>query len=43
MVTDAASGQPLGMFYLDMFPRDGKFNHFAEFGIIPGKVLPDGK
>jgi thimet oligopeptidase len=43
MVTDAASGQPLGMFYLDMFPRDGKFNHFAEFGIIPGKQLPDGK
>jgi thimet oligopeptidase len=43
MVTDAASGQPLGMFYLDMFPRDGKFNHFAEFGIIPGTKLPDGK
>src|SRR4051812_34990354 len=43
MVTDAASGQPLGMFYLDMFPRDGKFNHFAQFGIIPGKQLPNGK
>jgi len=43
MVTDAASGQPLGLFYLDMFPRDGKFNHFAEFGIIPGKLLPSGK
>ncbi len=43
MVADAASGQPLGMFYLDMFPRDEKFNHFAEFGIIPGKSLPNGK
>src|SRR5213594_2520784 len=43
LVTDAASGEPLGMFYLDMFPREGKFNHFAEFEIIGGKMLPDGK
>ncbi len=43
MVTDAASGEPMGMFYLDMFPREGKFNHFAQFGIIGGKRLPDGK
>jgi len=43
MVTDNATGEPLGMFYLDMFPRDGKFNHFAEFGIISGKQLADGK
>ena len=43
MVTDAATGEPLGMFYLDMFPRDGKFNHFAEFPIISGKLLADGK
>jgi thimet oligopeptidase len=42
MVTDAASGEPLGMFYLDMFPRDGKFNHFAQFDIICGKLQPDG-
>jgi thimet oligopeptidase len=43
VVTDAASGEPLGMFYLDMFPREGKFNHFAEFEIIGGKRLADGK
>jgi oligopeptidase A len=43
MVTDSGTGEPLGMFYLDMFPRDGKFNHFAQFDIISGKLLPDGK
>ena len=42
-VSDAQTGEPLGLFYLDMFPRDGKFNHFAQFGIIDGKRLPDGK
>src|SRR5215471_14658473 len=43
MVTDAASGEPLGIFYLDMFPREGKFNHFAQFDIISGKLFPNGK
>jgi thimet oligopeptidase len=41
-VSDAKTSEPLGLFYLDMFPREGKYNHFAQFGIIPGKRLAHG-
>ncbi len=43
VVADAASGMPLGIFYLDLFPREGKYNHFAQFDIIGGKQLADGR
>ncbi|MCS1407214.1 MAG: Oligopeptidase A [Verrucomicrobia subdivision 3 bacterium] len=43
LASDAKTGEPLGTFYLDMFPRKGKFNHFAQFGLIDGKRLPSGE
>lgn len=42
VVQDAASGVPMGAFYLDMFPREGKFNHFACFPQKLGGVKADG-
>ena len=42
-VSDAQSGEPLGLFYLDLFPRDGKYNHFAVFGVVEARSLGDGR
>ncbi len=42
-VTDKVSGAPLGLIYMDMFPRDGKYNHFAQFDVTPAARLPDGR
>lgn len=41
-VTDTETGEPLGCFYLDLFPREGKYNHFAVFTIVDGKRMDDG-
>jgi len=43
VVQDSTTGAPMGAFYLDMFPRDGKFNHFACFPQKIGGVMPDGR
>ena len=42
-VEDAASGEPMGLFYLDLFPREGKYNHFAQFDLIGARRLADGR
>ncbi|MBV8172884.1 MAG: Zn-dependent oligopeptidase [Candidatus Eremiobacteraeota bacterium] len=41
-ISDNASGKPIGWFFLDLYPRPGKFQHFANFPLRAGRVLPDG-
>jgi thimet oligopeptidase len=41
-VTDSASGKLLGYTYFDLYPRDGKYGHFANFPIIPYRVTANG-
>lgn len=42
-VTDTATGRFIGDTYFDLYPRPGKYSHFANFPRLPNRVLEDGK
>lgn len=41
-IDDVGTGKELSRFYLDLFPREGKFGHAAEFPLIPSRRREDG-
>jgi thimet oligopeptidase len=41
-ITDAATGETIAHFHMDLFPREGKFSHAAAFPLVQGRRLPDG-
>jgi Zn-dependent oligopeptidase len=41
-VVDRGTGEAIGEFYMDMYPREGKYGHAAQWGIVPRKVWTDG-
>ena len=41
-IQEADSGEEISRFYLDLFPREGKFGHAAEFPLIRSRLLEDG-
>jgi len=41
-VFDTGTDKLLGYFYLDLFPREGKYSHAAHFGISKGKMTEKG-
>ena len=42
-VYDKVTQKQLGEFYLDLFPRDNKYGHAAQWGLVPRKTWNDGK
>ena len=43
VILDKKNNEPLGTLYLDLYPRDGKYAHFAQFSILQGRKLEDDR
>jgi len=41
-IHDASTGELISHFFMDLFPREGKFSHAAAFTLIPGRRNSDG-
>jgi len=41
-IHDTDSREELGRFFLDLFPREGKYGHAAEFPLLPSRLHEDG-
>ena len=41
-IVDSKSGKLIGHFYLDLYPRDGKYTHAAAFPLLMGRQVPGG-
>jgi thimet oligopeptidase len=41
-ITDSQDGSVRGYFYMDLFPREGKYKHAAAFDLVKGRRLADG-
>ena len=41
-VFDTASGKFIGQTYFDLYPRPGKFGHFANWPLVPARRMADG-
>ncbi len=40
-INDTETGDEIARFYLDLFPREGKYGHAAEFPLVPSRRLED--